>query len=229
MSAKARQGVSIPKGVLAVSCQAGADNPLHGPGFMAAMALAAMQGGAGAIRAEGVADITAIRAAVALPLIGLSKRRRDGYEVYITPDFASAAALAAAGADVIALDATPGSRDGEPPQVLIGRIHAELRLKVMADIATLDQAVAADSWGADYLATTLSGYTRETSGQTGPDLALVAAIAARCRAPVIAEGRYGTPESVGRAFAAGAHAVVVGTAISNPREITRNFAAFCPK
>jgi N-acylglucosamine-6-phosphate 2-epimerase/N-acetylmuramic acid 6-phosphate etherase len=219
----------LPKGILAVSCQARADNPLHGPAFMAAMALAAMQGGAGAIRAEGVADIAAIRAAVPLPIIGLSKRWRDGYDVYITPDFASAAAIAAAGADVIALDATPGSRDGEPPSVLIARIHAELGLPVMADIATLDQALAAESWGADYLATTLCGYTRETQGQTGPALELVAAIAARCQVPVIAEGRFATPDSVGQAFASGAHAVVVGTAITNPREITRNFVGFCPK
>ena len=32
--------VLIPKGALVVSCQARADNPLHGPVYMAAMALA---------------------------------------------------------------------------------------------------------------------------------------------------------------------------------------------
>ena len=38
----------IPKGALVVSCQARADNPLHGPVYMAAMAQAAEAGGAGA-------------------------------------------------------------------------------------------------------------------------------------------------------------------------------------
>ena len=43
--------------------------------------------------------------------------------------------------------------------------------------------------------------------------------------PVVAEGRYRTLPEVARAFALGAHAVCVGTAITNPREITRAFAA----
>ena len=42
--------------------------------------------------------------------------------------------------------------------------------------------------------------------------------------PIIAEGRFEQPEQLEVAFAAGAHAVVVGTAITNPREITRRFA-----
>ena len=42
--------------------------------------------------------------------------------------------------------------------------------------------------------------------------------------PIVAEGRFEQPEQLETAFAAGAHAVVVGTAITNPREITRRFA-----
>ena len=37
---------------LIVSCQAREDNPLHGPHFMAAMARAAVQGGAVGLRAK---------------------------------------------------------------------------------------------------------------------------------------------------------------------------------
>ncbi|MNT80920.1 putative N-acetylmannosamine-6-phosphate 2-epimerase [compost metagenome] len=54
---------------------------------------------------------------------------------------------------------------------------------------------------------------------------LLEALASRLATPVIAEGRYNTPDLVRRAFDAGAHAVVVGTMITNPREITRNFVA----
>ncbi len=220
---------SIPRGRLVVSCQAREDNPLHGPAFMRAMALAAVQGGAGGIRAEGVADIAAIRAALDLPLIGLLKRWDARFEVYITPGFADAAAIVAAGSDVVALDATAGTRDGEPVPVLIARIKAELGVAVMADIATLEEGLAAESAGADYVGTTLSGYTPATKHlHDGPDLELVSALAARCRVPVIAEGRYDRPALVAEAFARGAHAVVVGTAITNPREITRGFAAAAP-
>jgi len=216
----------LAKGRLIVSCQARDDNPLTGPAFMRAMALAAQQGGAGGIRAEGVADIEAIRAAVDLPLIGLVKRWDPAFEVYITPGFADAARITAA--DVIALDATGHTRDGEAVPVLISRIKAELGREVMADIATLEEGLAAEAAGADYVGTTLAGYTPETAALVGPDLELVGALAARCRVPVIAEGRYDRPELVAEAFRRGAYAVVVGTAITNPREITRGFAAAAP-
>lgn len=215
-------------GSLVVSCQAHADNPLQGAGFMRAMALAAVQGGAGGIRAEGVADIAAIRAAVAVPLIGLLKRWDARYAVYITPGFADAAAIVAAGCDVVALDATSGTRDGEAPGLLIPRIRAELGVAVMADIATLEEGLAAAAMGADYVGTTLAGYTPARAATTGPDLELLRELVARCPVPVVAEGRFETPAQVAQAFALGAHAVVVGTAITNPREITRRFAAAAP-
>ncbi|MCW3475059.1 N-acetylmannosamine-6-phosphate 2-epimerase [Limobrevibacterium gyesilva] len=219
----------LPQGSLIVSCQARADNPLHGPAFMAAMARAAAQGGAGGIRADGPADVAAIRAVTTLPLIGLNKRWDEGFPVYITPDFAAARAVVQAGADIVALDATARPRNGEPVATLIARIRGELGKPVLADIATLEQGVAARAWGADYVATTLSGYTEDTQGAEGPDLALVAALVRECGAKVIAEGRFDTPALVAQAFALGAHAVVVGTAITNPREITRRFAAAAPR
>jgi len=220
-----RQG--LRKGTLVVSCQAREDNPLHGAAFMRAMALAAVQGGAGGIRAEGVADIAAIRDAVDVPLIGLLKRWQEGFDVYITPAFADAAAIAAAGCDVVALDATTGTRDGEPVGTLIPRVKAELGVAVMADIATLAEGLAAAALGADYVGTTLAGYTPNRAATKGPDLDLLADLVARCPVPVVAEGRFETPEQVARAFAIGAFAVVVGTAITNPREMTKRFAAMC--
>ena len=216
----------IPPRSLAVSCQARADNPLHGPVFMAAMAQAAEQGGALALRANGPADIAAIRAVSRLPIIGILKRWDDRFPVYITPDFASAEAIAAAGADIIALDATARARDGEPLDRLIARIRDELGKPVFADCATLEDGVRAAALGASYIATTLSGYTPETEARKtlGPDIALIAALAEAVSVPIVAEGRFEQPEQLEIAFAAGAHAVVVGTAITNPREITRRFA-----
>jgi N-acylglucosamine-6-phosphate 2-epimerase len=74
------------------------------------MALAAGQGGARGIRAQGVEDVRAIAAAVDRPIIGLKKAPPLVPDrVYITPTLEHAAELIAAGADVVALDATPMS------------------------------------------------------------------------------------------------------------------------
>ena len=214
--------MSLPRGLI-VSCQARADNPLHGPQFMAAMALAARDGGAIAIRANGPDDIRAVTAA-GLPVIGIHKVFSDQYPVYITPDFAAAESIVAAGAQIVALDCTTRPRDGERPEVLVRRIRDELGAEVFADVSTLDEGLAAADWGASYVATTLSGYTEATQPKPDtPDLALLEALVTRLSVPIIAEGRYNTPQLVRQAFDAGAHAVVVGTMITNPREITRQF------
>ncbi|MET3926816.1 N-acetylmannosamine-6-phosphate 2-epimerase [Devosia sp. 2618] len=213
----------LPKGGLVVSCQARADNPLHGAHFMGAMALAARDGGAVGIRANGPDDVAAVKAA-GLPVIGIHKVMSDGYDVYITPDFASAEALVKAGADIIALDCTPRPRIGDAPAAMVRRIREELGVEVFADISTLDEGLAAADMGATYVSTTLSGYTSYTMPKpVEPDLALVEQLAKRITVPIVAEGRYNTPELARAALDAGAHAVVVGTMITNPREITRMF------
>ena len=213
---------------LIVSCQARADNPLHGPLHMAAMARAAEQGGAVAIRANGAQDVAAIRAATGLPVIGIAKRWTTGYDVYITPALADARAVVEAGAAMVAIDATARPRDGEPLAELMRRIAGELGRPVLADVATVEEGVAAAALGCAAVATTLAGHVGATPVDGGPDLELVGALAVRVRVPIVAEGRYAAPADVAGAFARGAAAVVVGTAITNPREITRRFAAAVP-
>jgi putative N-acetylmannosamine-6-phosphate epimerase len=215
----------IPKGALVVSAQARADNPLHGPLHMAAMAAAAAAGGAAAIRANGAEDIAAIRAVCDLPIIGIAKVFDTRFDVYITPDRQAAGSIVAAGADIVALDATPRSRNGEPVADLIRHVRHDLGRPVFADVDDLESGLAAAAAGADYLATTLSGYTRATEARKaeGPDFDLLAALLAATPLPVVAEGRFWEPAQVARAFRMGVHAVVVGTAITNPREITRRF------
>ena len=216
--------MKLPSGLI-VSCQARADNPLHGPQFMGAMALAARDGGAVGLRANGPDDIAAVMAA-GLPVIGIHKVFSDDYPVYITPDFAAAEAIVKAGAQIVALDCTERPRNGEHPRVLVRRIKEELGAEVFADISTVDEGLAAADWGATYVASTLSGYTEATQPKPeAPDLKLLETLARRLSLPVVAEGRYNTPALVRHGFDAGAHAVVVGTMITNPREITRMFVA----
>jgi putative N-acetylmannosamine-6-phosphate epimerase len=212
------------RGGLVVSCQALDDEPLHGAQIMAAMARAAQQGGAAGIRANGPEDIAAIRAAVPLPLIGLYKAHIQGYAPYITPTIEHALAVAHAGADIIAIDATLRPRpDGLDAGAWIGKVRAETGLPVLADIATYEEGLAAWRAGADAVSTTLSGYTGDSPRLDGPDFALVERLAQALPAPVFAEGRIHTPEQAARMLALGAFALVVGGAITRPQEITRRF------
>ncbi len=219
----------LPQGGLIVSCQARPPSPMQGPVIMAAFARAAEAGGAVAVRVNGPADIAAVRPQVSLPIIGLYKIDRDRNPVYITPSKAAAAAVVAVGADVVAIDATDRARPADRLEVLVAHILTDLMRPVMADIATLDEGLQAADLGCAYVATTLAGYTGDGMAPDAPDLALVEALAGRCPVPVIAEGRISSPEDLQRAFDAGAHAVVVGTAITNPVAITARFAAACPR
>jgi N-acylglucosamine-6-phosphate 2-epimerase len=207
---------------LIVSCQALPGEPLHGAEIMSRMALAARAGGAVGIRANGPEDVRSIKAAVPLPLIGLYKDGTEG--VYITPTSWHARMIAEAGAEIIALDATPRPRpNGETLEDLIAVIHDQLARLVMADISTLEEGLAAEAIGADLISTTLAGYTPYSRQQPGPDLVLVRALVQQVRVPVIAEGRIRTPEEACAALGAGAFAVVVGGAITRPQLITRSF------
>jgi N-acylglucosamine-6-phosphate 2-epimerase len=213
------------QGGLIVSCQALEDEPLHGAHIMAAMARAARQGGALGIRANSPVDIAAIRAAVDLPIIGLYKENIPGCLVYITPSVRHAAAVAEAGADMVALDATLRPHpEGLSAAELIRQVKAVTGKPVLADISNYAEGVSAWQAGADALSTTLSGYTAESPQLEEPDFDLLARLAVDLPLPVIAEGRISTPEQAARALELGAFAVVVGSAITRPQLITRQFA-----
>lgn len=218
--------VAQVQGRLIVSCQALPHEPLYGAEIMARMAQAAAEGGAAAIRANTPVDIAAIHRTVELPIVGLYKAEMPGYDVYITPTLAHAQAVAAAGATVIAIDATQRPRpEFADLRAYIAAIHAATGKPVLADISTLDEGLAAQAAGADLVSTTMSGYTPYSPQQVEPDLALVRELAAVLAVPLIAEGRYHAPDQVAAALAAGATAVVVGGAITRPQEITRRFVA----
>ena len=214
------------EGGLVVSVQAPDGSPLGETAHLVAMARAAEIGGAAGVRAEGGADVAAIRAAVELPIIGLRKRHVRGSAVYITPEVADAHEVAAAGADIVAVDATLRPRPGgQPPGEFIETLGREVRRPVLADVDSLDAALAARAAGAAAVATTLAGYTDGRPPPNYPDLELVRRLVAELDCPVLAEGRYGSPAEARAALEAGAFAVVVGAAITDPLALTRRFAA----
>ena len=212
------------RGGLIVSCQALPGEPLFGAAIMARLALAAEAGGAVGIRANSPADIAAIRAVTSLPLIGLSKVDVPGFDVYITLTLADALAVSDAGADIIALDATSRSRPEGSVSEFIQRVRDATGKPVLADISTQDEALAAQQAGADFVSTTMSGYTAYSPQSEEPDLDLVRRLAPLLTVPLIAEGRIAAPEQARAAREAGAWAVVVGGAITRPQQITARFA-----
>lgn len=215
--------INALRGGLIVSCQAAEGTPLHGSSIMAAMARAAEIGGAVGIRADGPSDIRAIKKAVKLPVLGIYKIYYPDCDPYITPTLRSAEEIVGAGADIVALDATLRPRlDGLTAAELIPQVKA-LGVPVMADISTLEEGIAAAESGADIVATTLSGYTPYSPKLNGPDFALVEALVKAVKVPVISEGRVWTPEEARKALDLGAHAVVVGTAITRPWVVTERF------
>jgi N-acylglucosamine-6-phosphate 2-epimerase len=213
------------RGGLVVSVQAPPGSPLAAPVHMAALARAAEAGGAVGIRAEGTGDVAAIRHAVSLPLIGLRKRNVAASDVYITPTLEDALSVVAAGADLIAVDATDRRRpEAATGAAFVGALVRELGPRVLADVDSVGAGVAAREAGAAAVASTLAGYVGDAPPPAEPDLQLVERLASELDCPVLAEGRYATPDHVRAALEAGAFAVVVGTAITDPVALTRRFA-----
>jgi len=211
------------KGGLIVSCQALEDEPLHGSLIMGRMALAAKQGGAVGIRANTPEDIKEIRRNVELPIIGIIKRNYADSEIYITPTLKEVDELIESPCEIIAFDATLRQRPNAcTVEQIIRRIQESGKL-AMADISTLEEGIRAAQFGADIVATTLSGYTPYSRQAIEPDFELISHLAGKLTVPVFAEGRMKTPGDVVRAFKAGAFSVVVGSAITRPQLITKDF------
>ena len=219
---------------LIVSCQAPIDSPLHDPLVIAAMAQASVNQGAVAVRIDTPAHVEAVRRQCpTTPIIGLWKQQLPGFDVYITPQFHHAEAIASAGADIIAIDATLRQRPGgETVETLIARIHDELGKLVMADVDTIESAIcatqqrcalkaprnayaiASQKAGADIIGTTLYGYTAQTQHLSPPGFDLLTQIVEQLDVPVICEGGIASPQMAQEALKRGAYAVVVGTAIT---------------
>jgi len=200
---------------LIVSCQPVPGSAMDKPEIVAAMACAALDGGAVALRIEGIRNIEAVRRATDAPVIGIIKRDLPDSDVRITPWLEDVDALSTAGADIIAFDVTQRFRP-VPVEALYQRAR-EAGCLTMADASCLEDGLLAQKLGCDFIGTTLSGYT-QTPVPEAPDIALVRELAqAGCR--VIAEGRYNSPALAAEVMAVGAYAVTVGSAVTRIEHI----------
>lgn len=222
------QKVESLKGKLIVSCQALPHEPLHSSFIMGRMALAAKEGGAYGIRANTKEDIMEIRHNADLPIIGIVKRDYADSKVYITPTMKEVDELIEAKAEIIALDATGRLRPGN---VTLDGFFRQAKEKYpaqlwMADCSTVEEALYADELGFDFIGTTMVGYTEESEGDRieEDDFRILREIIAKAKHRVIAEGNINTPEKVKRVIELGAYSVVVGSAITRPQLITKEFS-----
>ena len=215
------------KGGLIVSCQALETEPLYTKegGVMPLMAKAAAMSGAVGIRANTVRDITQIKEVVDLPVIGIIKKEYPPCTMHITVTMKEVDELVACGVDILAVQGTAAIRpNGQTSAEFIRAIKEKYPDQLlMADCDNLENAMACAEAGADFVGTTMRGYTPETQGIDDIDFNFVAELAHKCPAKIIAEGHIHTPEQAVQALYAGAFALVVGGAITRPAEITARY------
>jgi len=226
-SEKKRAILDSFKGGLIVSCQVQPGDPIYSDEMVVKMAQAAKWAGAVGIRANMPEQIRAIKAAVDLPVIGLWKKWYENTEAFITPTLADAKAVWDAGAEIIALDCTTQrNHENKPAYALLPIVKREIpEAIVFADVSNYDEAARAVEMGADIVAPTLYGYTAETKHIELPDLR---AFAQMCRdfgdkTCMVMEGHIYTPEDAMKCIFLGAHAVVVGSAITRPHLTAKRF------
>lgn len=215
------------KGELIVSCQALPQEPLYSSYIMSRMAVAAMEGGCRGIRANTKEDIRAIQELVDLPIIGIVKRDYPDSRVYITPTMKEVDELMEVKPEIIALDATGALR---PQGLELKDFVKQIRKKypgqlLMADCSTVKEAQYADQIGFDFIGTTMVGYTKQSIGDRieKNDFEIIREILKTVKHPVIAEGNINTPEKAKRVKELGAFSIVVGSIITRPQLITKEF------
>uniref|UniRef100_Q0I2T4 Putative N-acetylmannosamine-6-phosphate 2-epimerase n=1 Tax=Histophilus somni (strain 129Pt) TaxID=205914 RepID=Q0I2T4_HISS1 len=214
-----KQVLTAIQGGLIASCQPVDDGPMDKPEIVAAMAQASIIGGAAGLRIEGVDNLKATRPLVNVPIIAIVKRDLEDSPVRITPFLQDIEDLAAAGADIIAVDGTDRKRPVDIESA-VKKIH-ELGCLAMADCSNLKEGLYCQQLGFDIIGSTMSGYTGGNIPEE-PDYQLVKDLkAAGCY--VMAEGRYNTPELAKAAIEIGADCVTVGSALTRLEHIVSWF------
>ena len=215
------------KGKVIVSVQAMPSEPLYQEDCLTAMMKSVIKGGAQGLRLAGGRDVKNAKTLFEVPVIGLTKPdiipSNWKQVVYITPTIKHVKELVVSGADIIAFDGTTRPRPEDNLKTIIKYIKMNKRLS-MADIATVQEGIAARCLGADIISTTLSGYTTnsETDSEE-PDFELLEKLVKILDCPIVLEGRIWTPDQVDKAFELGAHSVVIGSAITRPQLIVKRF------
>ena len=217
-----------------VSVQAQDNEPLNKTEHLLALSQSVIDGSAGGLRLCGLHNIKHIIKHVTCPVIGLTKLEPTPInwldKVYITATINDIMDLLKTEIDFIAIDGTTRPRsDNSTLKDQIDLIKQNGKI-VICDVATYEDGVSSFELGADIISTTLSGYTKQTryKANEGPDFELLDRLLEESPVPVILEGRIWEVQDIKKAFNLGAHAVVIGSAITRPHLITRRFVSMIP-
>ncbi|MDE5841437.1 MAG: N-acetylmannosamine-6-phosphate 2-epimerase [Malacoplasma sp.] len=215
------------KGNLVVSCQAVGDEPLNNPIAIQLVAKACLEGGAKVLRLSQYDHIKSIKSISGnTPIIGLIKREFKNSEVIITPSIEDVKQLIDLKVDCIAMDATLRKRPKETLQELVNYCRENAPdILIMADCSNFEDIENAEKLGFDLIGTTLRGYTKQTSGNSNLEnnYEFIKEVLKKIKVPLIAEGGIWEPYQVNDLLNIGCFAVVVGSAITRPKEITKYF------
>ena len=211
---------------LIVSCQSEIGNPFNDDESVLNFAKCAYIGGANGIRTAGLSRVALILKEIDLPLIGLVKNNFQDGSVGITIDEKDVLDLFKVGCKIIAIDGTARSKSNMDGYSYIKYIkNCYPKISIMADIATLYDAQMCEQAGADFISSTLNGYTPETKhcSNGSPNYLLIEQMLKYLKKPVIAEGRISNSQQAVDFIKMGCQAVVVGSAITRPHTIVQDF------
>lgn len=215
----------IYKGLI-VSCQ----YEEHAPGYhkdsVKSLVEAAIWGGAKGLRINGIKNIEDTRKITNLPIIGLKKVYSDDTDVFMTPTITDVEEVIDAKADIVAIDGTNRIINGKPANHII----KEIRIKypnaiILADVRDEVDAIESLKLGANFVAPTFYRFKEDAKSTDLPDWNMFAKMCKECKSlgHVLMEGKIWTVDDAIRALHYGAHAVIVGSAITRPHIITQRF------
>lgn len=215
------------KGNLIVSCQAVDNEPLNNVVAITLMAKACIEGGAKVLRLSQYDHIKAIKSiSNDIPIIGLIKKHYDNSNVFITPTINEIDKLINLNVDCIAMDATLRDRPKESLHDIVKYCkNKRPNILLMADCSNIEDVLNAEKIGFDLIGTTLRGYTDDTKGMSNIEnnYSFIKECLSKIKIPLIAEGGIWEPYQVKELLQLGCFAVVVGSAITRPLEITKRF------
>lgn len=208
--------------MLFVSCQPYKDESYYTKDFILNMAFAAKMGGAKGLRIEGVENILYIKKEIDLSIIGIIKNKIEGKERYISPNIESIDKIIRTNCEFIAIDYTLRDKCDKNYYIKISKhVHEQSDCKIVADVSTIKEAKLSIDCGADFVSTTLCGYTYDTKDKKLPALDLIRHISNVGIKNLIAEGGYSKHSQYVKALEWGAKIVVIGTAITRPHLIVK--------
>ena len=219
--------LDITKNEIIVSCQAVDKEPLNNVLAISLVAKSVIEGGAKVLRLSQYEHISEIKKLTKYPIIGLIKKKYNDSEIFITPTKKEIDQLLELEVDCIALDATLRKRpNNEKLEDLVSYIRNKSpETLIMADCSNVDDVVSADKLNFDLIGTTLRGYTEDTKNKSNIEnnYEFIKKCLSKINTPLIAEGGFWEVEDIYNVIKLGAHAVVVGSAITRPKDITQRF------